>query len=509
MSVEPEHSSAQPASSLEPPSRKWVWCSSDESIARGQISVLAVLEVPCAVALFWWITTISPWPWFTVVGLMAAPMLLLRSPASIAAGKASFQAYSNSGNLLARTQLVVIAGFAAMASGSICFTWAPDFLTGLGGWSSFLGCVVVGVLAVVVVRAIVIAGLGLVLGTKLARFNVAEVEIAVKIAAAVAVTIAVVDFDMVRGAATVAGAIVGNSALVHAKEVQALLFALLPLVGMVSRITLMRFCATLHHFSEGLDEYAKNWWETVLTIDLLHPPVLLPGAGPVFGGLPVAQLWRMSLPSGSVVERVLNAVIKVGLIFLIYVPALLYRWNIKASSWLWGPVAFVLRPVVWVNDEAMRSKTAFWTTWVLQSAIGSGVLALAAWLSMSFLPADLARESPRWLQSVQARWPAPDLGLRYGLLWCVVLLMAALLFAAYRMRAAHAKALEGAGDFHKGYDPELKAEFTRLAQPVRRLLRWNLAMIALAIWMFALWWSLERWPAELNGVLWGWLKPLL
>ena len=115
----------------------------------------------------------------------------------------------------------------------------------------------------------------------------------------------------------------------------------------------------------------------------------------------------------------------------------------------------------------------------------------------------------RWLQTARARWPAPDLGLRYFLLWCVVLLMAALLFAAYRMRAAHAKALEGAGDFHKGYDPELKAEFTRLAQPVRRLLRWNLAMIALAIWIFALWWSLERWPAELNGVLWGWLKPLL
>lgn len=287
MSVE---SDISPASPLEPPSRKWVWFSSDESIVRGQMSVLAVLEIPCAVALFWWITTISPWPWFTVIGLMAAPMLLLRSPASIAEGEASFQAYSNSESLLARTQLVVIAGFAALVSGSICFTWAPDFLTGLGGWSSFLGCMVVGVLAVVVVRAIMIAGLGMVLGIKLPRFNVAEVEVAVKIAAAVAVTIAVVAFDMVSGAAIVAGAITGNSALVHAKEVMALLFVLLPLVGMVSRITLMRFCATLHHFSEGLDGYAKNWWETVLAIDLLHPPVLLPGAGPVFGGLPVAQL---------------------------------------------------------------------------------------------------------------------------------------------------------------------------------------------------------------------------
>ena len=89
MTTEPSASAQTPASSAQPicaHPRGWVWFSSADSIARGQISVLAVLEIPLAIALFWCISQVSPWPWFTVLGLMAAPMLLLRSPASIADG---------------------------------------------------------------------------------------------------------------------------------------------------------------------------------------------------------------------------------------------------------------------------------------------------------------------------------------------------------------------------------------------------------------------------------------
>ena len=172
-------------------------------------------------------------------------------------------------------------------------------------------------------------------------------------------------------------------------------------------------------------------------------------------------------------------------------------------------MAFVLRPVAWVNQEAMRSKTAFWTTWALQSVLVSGVLLGAAWLAMPYLPADLTADLPHGLQTWSARWPAPELGVRYALLALTLVSLVALLWAAYRMRAAHAKALEGAGDFHNGYNEALKAEFTRLAEPVRLLLRWNLAVMALTIWTFALWWSLKQWPNELDGAVWEWIRPFL
>ena len=38
-------------------------------------------------AFFWWLSSLSPWPWLTLIGLMAAPVLSLRSPESVAAGK--------------------------------------------------------------------------------------------------------------------------------------------------------------------------------------------------------------------------------------------------------------------------------------------------------------------------------------------------------------------------------------------------------------------------------------
>ncbi len=258
----------------------------------------------------------------------------------------------------------------------------------------------------------------------------------------------------------------------------------------------------------GLGEFAKNWRETVLVIDFLHPPAMLPDAGEVSEEFTFSGAWRMSLAARSALETALNGFLKLLLMLFIYLPALLYRWNIKASSWLWGPVAFVLRPVVW-SQEAMRSKTAFWTTWALQSVLVSGVLLGAAWLAIPYLPADLIADLPHGLQTWSARWPAPELGVRYALLALTLVSLVALLWAAYRMRAAHAKALEGAGDFHKGYDDVLKAEFTRLAEPVRLLLRWNLAVMALTIWTFALWWSLKQWPNELDGAVWEWIRPFL
>lgn len=45
----------------------WVWISSDESIAKGQVSILALLEIPCAMALFGWLSSISPRPWLTLI----------------------------------------------------------------------------------------------------------------------------------------------------------------------------------------------------------------------------------------------------------------------------------------------------------------------------------------------------------------------------------------------------------------------------------------------------------
>lgn len=157
----------------------------------------------------------------------------------------------------------------------------------------------------------------------------------------------------------------------------------------------------------------------------------------------------------------------------------------------------------------MRSRTAFWTTRDLQRFVGLFALGLAAWLCLPILPTDVQRQFAEWLPRLCAQWLPPVPGLRYLLLCLLALSLLGLLWAAYRIRAAHAKALEGAGDFRKGYDDDLKAQFQAMAVPVRRWLKWNTAVAAVTIWTFALWWALQRWPNELQHAVWAWLRPWL
>ncbi|AQR66295.1 hypothetical protein BXU06_15515 [Aquaspirillum sp. LM1] len=172
-------------------------------------------------------------------------------------------------------------------------------------------------------------------------------------------------------------------------------------------------------------------------------------------------------------------------------------------------MALLLSPVLWANDEEMRHKTAYWTTWAVQSSLLSVWVGFISWLLAAYLPKDVQALFPHWVTVAYGHFPLPTLGVRYGLLWLLAICLLVLLLTAYPIRAAHGKALEGAGDFHKGYSDELKAELRRLAIPVRYWLRVNLVVITFTIWAFALQWALQRWPNQLQHVVWSWLRPWL
>lgn len=61
------------------PVRGWVWHSTDESIAAGQISVLSILETFCALGLYVWLAFHFEYQWWLLVSAVAAPILLLPS----------------------------------------------------------------------------------------------------------------------------------------------------------------------------------------------------------------------------------------------------------------------------------------------------------------------------------------------------------------------------------------------------------------------------------------------
>jgi hypothetical protein len=94
--IDGDQESAAVAETIEvnaPKKLAWVWHCSDESIAAGQISLLAVGEIFLAVGLYWWLSIHFDWPWTAFVGMVAAPMLLLRSNESIEVGLGNLKYY--------------------------------------------------------------------------------------------------------------------------------------------------------------------------------------------------------------------------------------------------------------------------------------------------------------------------------------------------------------------------------------------------------------------------------
>lgn len=79
-------STATPPPEPSPPPSGWVWRCTDASIAAEQVSVFAVLETLLAVGVYWALVWRFNWPWMMFISLLAAPMLLLRSDASVALG---------------------------------------------------------------------------------------------------------------------------------------------------------------------------------------------------------------------------------------------------------------------------------------------------------------------------------------------------------------------------------------------------------------------------------------
>ena len=83
--MESPHVTTDTAASPQP-ERHWVWRATLDSRAAGKVSVLACVETVFAVALNWWIAIRWDTHWHLVSSVFIAPLLLLRSPESIAAG---------------------------------------------------------------------------------------------------------------------------------------------------------------------------------------------------------------------------------------------------------------------------------------------------------------------------------------------------------------------------------------------------------------------------------------
>lgn len=135
------------------PGRRWVWRATLASRAAGQWSVLACVETLLAVALYWWIAIRYGTHWHLVSSVFIAPLLLLRSPESIAAGVRWFlkdwfglEGYDG----WPKRKKTLWIGAVALASAVTTYFFAhwlrQRWLPGLEGWALFGWAALIGAL---------------------------------------------------------------------------------------------------------------------------------------------------------------------------------------------------------------------------------------------------------------------------------------------------------------------------------------------------------------------------
>ena len=344
--------------------RGWVWHATLASRAAGDVSVLACVESLFAVALYWWIAFHFQTHLHLLTSVFIAPLLLLRSPESIQTGVRWFQTdwfkdYERWPKGRQRLWLAAVA----LVSGGVTYAFAhklsQHWLPGLIGWPLFGWSALIGVLSLGIAVAVVgaVAFMGEVAGS-----------VAGSIAGAAAGAVVGAGAGAGAGAAAVVGAGAGAVtfgvafAITNAgaggflETVASIVSVLLAgpgfAAGFVVRSLVCRVAATLRYGWAGVRQLPENWWENNGLTDLSIPPELLPGIRERDTTFALDGILKRFACEKESTWRLLWPVL--GVIY--FLPALVYRLNIKATAWFWWPLAFLLRPVPKADAQGQQKQ---------------------------------------------------------------------------------------------------------------------------------------------------------
>lgn len=356
------------------PARGWVWHSTLASFAAGQVSVLAFVESFVAVVLYWWFAIRYDTHLHIVGSVFIAPLLLLRSSESMQTGVRWFLkdwsglwGYDQWPTRKKTRWIGVVGLFSFLPAYSFTHWLSLRWLSGPEGWLLIAWATAIGALVVLVTVALVFAvtfavTYPVVLAAALAAVTaVAATGVSVAAtasAAAVAITVGIAfrfAFAGV-GAAAFAAADAGASKIAGGVAGGFAFAAVGPIVGfgIVMRSLVFRLAATLRYILAGAKRLPKNWRENNFVVDSALPAELLPGirnSNPLYS-------WE-----GLANRKVKGRSLWVGLPFFglfLFLPAILYRLNIKATAWFWWPLAYLFSPAPVMDTEGQQKQELCW-----------------------------------------------------------------------------------------------------------------------------------------------------
>lgn len=483
------------SSSPRKPTRGWVWHSTDASIAAGQISVLSVLETFCALGLYGWLAFHFEHQWWLLISAVAAPIILLRSPESKARGLRLLHSYWNQSNkpwnddsLMDKFFFKIFAVMPVLVSGLLSFSLTIIWQRGDDGWTFWLYLILLLLICLVPFIS----------------------ELTFLVTGGASTIINEGKFSIVWAFLLPFSGKINDSEKKHLQTINLIVLTqlLIPFVALAIwlRGLLIRIISTLRHPVDGLRNVSTNWRENLLVLDLKHLPELLPGSAQIDSQLSILGLLDsiQSAKDNQVLVRV---------IFIVcwYIPAVMWRWSLKATLWLWFPLALLLRPPF--EGKSLGEVRDIATIRI--NGLGKWLPLLAVvvmlWLSSGYFSpediqswAELGGDTISKLLDKLLTIAPPPPGLRYWALWLVCGLSIIMWWLSDRLQIMHKKVLEE----EDALDGLTKERRNLFLQRAHRLERWHTARVVSFIllgYSFALYLANEWYPLELGRFIPAWL----
>lgn len=372
--------------------RLWVWHATLASRAAGKVSVLACAETAFAVALYWWIAIRYDTHWHLLTSVFIAPLLLLRSPESIAAGVRWFMKdWFDVGRAESWAITKKVGWFAffaivsALLARPVALQLSHQFLPGLEaralmgaaaaiGFISWLtGCVVGFAIwgavspsiggSFSVVNTITLwnrivptysAIVSILICMQVAGNVANEMIVAGSSQIRVAIASAVASMTASTGVCmgSIVAAFLGSTVLADR-----LLSGLGIGIGLFLRAGLIRLAATTRYATVGGKRIAENWKENNFQIDATVPAELMPEIGTFDRSL---ALEGFSKAMRAETDPSAKWTLFPALGAFLFLPAFFYRLNIKATCWFYWPLAFLLQPAPRGDAESQQRQALCW-----------------------------------------------------------------------------------------------------------------------------------------------------
>lgn len=287
-----------------------------------------------------------------------------------------------------------------------------------------------------------------------------------------------------------------------------LAWSLILLLGEWVSILFIRITATLHHPIAGLRQLPDNWFKLLLSIDFLHPPEVLPEGEKV--KLPTVNSLYSNLDLSSYESRIKTYCIYIPRMIIIYAVGITWRWNLKASLWLWWPIAIALSPPFSDKDiDSIRDTTTLRvhsvSNWVVFLAI-----AVIFWLLSPGIPqlqsavSVLPDQIKGMLDALAKHISPPGFGIRQFLLWLAVVFTFLVRYLSYRLSSQH-KILFDDETILQTLTENRKELFLRRAKTLQRVHTLRVVAFIFLGYSYLLWIALQNYPYQVSTYVPVWL----